>query len=205
MTYVAPTEKMRRYLLALVAERVYPQLGSCGEERLENVGAALENRTLDKFQVMNLIDELKRAPRDLVAEDDGTALRPGVYRRNGELFVVKLNRAGTALYAKRLVDAPGRRLTEAGDVRRAELVYAPSAVRELRPADHLTLEQAEEYLVRYSNCLVCGRSLRDATSVRRSIGPVCVKMFREVEPAPPPADPAQEERLAGLLARLRGS
>lgn len=205
MTFVAPTDKMWKFMLGLAAERAYLALGSCADERLAALEAHREHHTLDKWQAMELIDWLKAAPRDVEAADAGAALQPGVYRRNGELFVVKLNRAGTSLYAKRLVDAPGRRLTEAGDVVKAELVYAPGAVRELRPADHLTLEQAEEYLVRYSNCLVCGRNLRDANSVRRSIGPVCVRMFREAKPEPTSVDLTQEGRLSDLLTQLQES
>lgn len=203
-TYVAPTSRMVSYMLSLARERRLPEYGDTPDERAAFLQRELDERRLSKYGAMHVIDLLKAAPRDDRAGDD--ALRPGVYRRNGDVFVVKLNRAQTALYAKRLVQIGGRRLTEDDDVVKADFEYAPGALSQLRPDDLMTLEQAREYLVRYTHCMVCGRLLRDATSVLDSIGPVCRKMFAE---PPREEDPAEVEartaRLEGLLARLRES
>src|SRR5262245_57808020 len=93
---------MIRYIESLVSEREYPELGTNGEERLANVTRELEERRLDKFRAMNLIDYLKRAPLDTQS-----GLPIGVYRRNGEIFTVKLNRTKTNKYALRLVELTG--------------------------------------------------------------------------------------------------
>lgn len=198
-TYVAPSEKMTRYLRNLVRDRRYPSFGRTGDERLATVDAMLDTSELDKFRVMELIDQLKVAPLDQ------GGLRPGVYRRNGEVFVVKLNREKTRLYAKRLVQITGNRLLDATEERvKADFEYAPGALQTLRPEDQLTLEDAREYLVRYSHCMVCGRPLKDARSVLDSIGPVCRGMFKQVEPEVQ-LTPGTGDRLAELLAQLKGA
>lgn len=132
-----------------------------------------------------------------------TFVPPGVYRRDGEVYVVKFNREKTRVYAKRLVNIPGERLLDATEeVVKADFEYAQGAVYELEPGDQLTLEQAREYLVRYSHCMVCGRELKAAKSVLDSIGPVCRGMFKQDVVHEPVADPEVEARLESLLAQL---
>lgn len=176
-TYVAPTDRQISYARALAGERVAPDLGATAEERVAALDELLGGGRLDKFGLMDVIDALKDAPRDQTATSD-EALTPGVYERNGEVYVVKPNRAKTSLYAKRMIEIGGRRLTEAGTVENLEFEYAPGAIRQLRPADRMPLERARELTVRYGRCLNCGRRLKDATSVERGIGPVCLKAFR---------------------------
>jgi hypothetical protein len=126
-------------------------------------------------------------------------VEPGVYRRNGEVYVIKYNKEKTRVYAKRLVQITGERLLDATEeVVKADFEYTPGAVYELEPDDQLTLEQAREYLVRYTHCMICGRELKAARSVRDSIGPVCVRMFRPSEPTPTVA-PEVSAALAALL------
>lgn len=132
-----------------------------------------------------------------------TFVPPGVYRRDGEVYVVKFNRDKTRVYAKRLVNIPGERLLDATEeVVKADFEYAQGAIYELEPDDQLTLEQAREYLVRYSHCMVCGRELKAAKSVLDSIGPVCRGMFKQDPVHEPVADPEVEARLTSLLAQL---
>lgn len=108
------------------------------------------------------------------------ALQPGVYERNGEVFVVKPNREGTRVYAKRLVEITGQRLTEAGSKIPIEFEYAPGAVFALRIEHRMPVDRARELTIRYGRCLNCGRVLKDADSVERGIGPVCIKAFQQV-------------------------
>lgn len=205
--YVAPTEKMMRYVLNLARERVVPEYGSTADERAAFVQREVDARRLSKFGVMDAIDRLKEAPFDPTANTVG----PGVYQNNGEIYLVVLNREKTRLYAKRLLPISGRRLLDADGetVVKADFEYAPGALQRIRPADLMTLDQAEEVLVRYTNCIVCGRHLKDATSVRHSIGPVCIKMFADYqdddEPDPEVVE-AQVETLGELeeLAALLG-
>jgi Family of unknown function (DUF6011) len=126
---------------------------------------------------------------------DQDALIPGVYRRAGNVFVVKGNRTylswrkacreqkaelprphDARLYAKRLVESAPR-ITEAGTEIPFELVYAPGAIFDLALADRMPLAEAEELATRYAACIVCGHGLKAAKSVRQSIGPVCIKYF----------------------------
>lgn len=198
-TYVPPTEKMVRYARNLARQRVDRLLGDDAAQRVANLEYGLERRTIDKFGVMELIDRLKDAPFD--ADDAG--VKPGVYRKNGEVFVVKLNREKTRLYAKRLVESPARVLDHDEKIVKADFEYAPGALQTLRPEDQLTLEDAREYLVRYTHCMVCGRQLKAAKSVLDSIGPVCRGMFKQDEPEVQ-LDPGTGDRLSELLAQLGG-
>lgn len=61
---------------------------------------------------------------------------------------------------------------------KTRFVYNSAAMNQLSPADKLTLEQAAEYGMMYSNCVNCGRALSNPESVRLGIGPVCRGAFR---------------------------
>jgi len=125
---------------------------------------------------------------------DQSALVPGVYRRDGQIYVVKGNKAYTSwrrhnpagprpaearLYAKRLAESPPR-VTEAGTEVSFELVYAPGVIYDLAPADRLPLADAEQLATRYGKCIACGATLKAAKSVREAIGPVCRTYFGPV-------------------------
>jgi hypothetical protein len=125
---------------------------------------------------------------------DQAVLVPGVYRRDGEIFVVKGNKAYISwrkhnpagprpaearLYAKRLAESPPR-VTEAGTEVSFELVYAPGVIYDLAPTDRLPLADAEQLATRYGRCIACGATLKAAKSVREAIGPVCRKYFGPV-------------------------
>ncbi len=106
---------------------------------------------------------------------------PGVFRKDGEVYVVKPNREKTRLYAKKLVEAPSNRLTEQGEVVEFDFVYAPGAIYNLTEANRMPLEEGKKLMIRYGKCIVCGRRLKVAESVERGIGPVCIKYFKGAE------------------------
>jgi hypothetical protein len=130
---------------------------------------------------------------------DQSQLVPGVYKLDGEIFVVKGNRdylswrkfcrehgecprpAEARLYAKRLVESAARE-TEAGTEIPFALEYAKGVIFDLSLDDRMPLAEAEELSTRYAKCIVCERTLKAAKSVRASIGPVCIKMFGPVLP-----------------------
>lgn len=202
--YVPPSPKMRNYLISLAGSQLFPDLGDTAQERVTEVNRLITDRELDKYQVMGLIDRLKVSPLDV----DGALVPPGVYRRNGDVFVVQLNRDKSRLYAKKLVQIGGKRLVDATEeVVKAEFEYAPGALSTLRPEDQLTLTEAREYLLRYTHCMICGRFLKAASSVIDSIGPVCRQMFRS-EPEPEVDQTellGQLDELDQLTALLGGS
>jgi len=205
VTYVPLTPKMERYVRSLLSERTYPAWGETAEERLLAFDGAIEHQTLDKFQAMNLIDYLKVAPLDTQS-----GLPIGVYRRNGEIFVVKYNQAKTNKYVKRLVELTGsaRRLNDEDEHVPIDFVYAPGALATLRPEDQMSLEEAKPFIIRYGRCLFCGLFLKAATSVERGVGPVCIKRYRADNDLDEPAcevDQAARDRLANLLAQLGGT
>lgn len=175
----APTDKQVEFLLRLAGDRIFPRLGSCGEERMENMQAILEDGRTTRATASRMIDDLMRAPIDRVErEAERKLLTPGVYEVNGEIFNVKWNKAKTNLYAQRLVEnARINRFVESGDTVHIEFEYAPGVVARLRPHHKMSIARAEELTIRYGRCLVCGRKLKDAESVKQGIGPVCRKTF----------------------------
>lgn len=105
-------------------------------------------------------------------------LVPGVYAKNGVVYVVKPNKAGTHLYASEVHElGAGRRLTRQGETVDFELRYARGVIRGLRLRHRMPLADAEALMIRYGRCICCGRALKAATSVREGIGPVCAKRY----------------------------
>lgn len=199
MTHHPPSPRAREYLLRLAGERELAELGTCGEERLENVGAMLENG-MSAAQASRWIDRLKVAPLD---QEDVVGV--GVYRLDGTIYVVRENRTNTRVHARRLIEIGGRRLTEADTVVQIEFEYAPEVLHQLRSEHMMTLEEARPFIIRYGRCIACGAVLSDATSVERGVGPVCIRKFAGYEPTPvPEVSPETSAQLAGLLTRLRG-
>lgn len=208
MTYVAPTEPMKRYARSLLSERQYPYFGDTGPERVAEFERRLATRELDKFELMGVIDYLKVAPMDTES-----GLPIGVYRRNGEIFVVKLTRkvAGREQrkYVSKLVELTGsaERLTEDDERVKIDFVYAPGMLAQLRPEDQMTLEEARPFIIRYGKCIYCRTPLKAADSVERGVGPVCIKRYRSdnglTKTVPEVSEETQAE-LTDLLAQLTG-
>jgi Family of unknown function (DUF6011) len=172
-----PTQPMLNFMYRLAGERVVPQWGTCGEERIESLGARVEDTHPDFHEVGRMIDWLKTQPHDRAdapADDfDAQTLKPGAYRRDGVIYIVKPNREKTRVYAKRMVVINGERLTEAGTVVKIEFEYERGAIFQLRPEHRLSTEECEALSIRYEKCIMCGRGLKAAKSVQRMIGPVC--------------------------------
>lgn len=198
MSYVKPTTPMDRYARSLLSERVYADFGEDAAARLAEYQRRLDAEELDKFELMNIIDYLKVAPLDTES-----GLKVGVYQRNGEIFVVKLNRAKTNKYVTRLIELTGsaERLNVEDDRVKIDFVYAPGMLAKLRPEDQMTIEAAKPFIIRYGRCLFCGQFLKAAKSVERAVGPVCFKRYADVsEPAPVVSD----EQVADWLAVIGG-
>lgn len=157
---MAPTDKQMAFIERLVAEgRTRP--------------AGLEQ--MDRQAVSRAIDTLLQTPPS-GAEVSGLVTEPGMYRTpDGEIFKVQKAKQSANLYAKKLVQIGGKRLTEPGDVVHFEFVYEQGAIRTLRADQRLTLDEAKQFGIKYGVCCVCGLTLKDATSVAAGIGPVCVK------------------------------
>lgn len=122
---------------------------------------------------------IMRYARQPDSSERSVELKPGVYELpTGEIYVVKFNRKGDRLYAKRLVEAPSERLTEQGARVDFDFKYEAGAVYTIRPEYQMELEKAKALMIRYGRCIVCGRRLKVAESVERGIGPVCITYFR---------------------------
>jgi hypothetical protein len=180
-TLPRPTDRMISFMQRLASERLIPELGSTAEERVASLNLWLDMPAADKYTCMHRIDDMKRAPfapkQNESASEDLSALSRGVYERNGEIFVVKPTKDKQRLYAMRVVEIRGQRLTEDDEKVNFELEYVRGGIYNLRPQDKMTKKRAEEFLTRYARCIVCNRSLKDATSVERGIGPVCITYF----------------------------
>lgn len=121
------------------------------------------------------IDRLMALPKPQTAP--AAALTQGVYKVEDEIFVVKSNREHTRLYAKKLVEINGERLTDADTVVHIEFEYAPGAIYRILPEHKMSVEEGKALTIRYGRCICCGRKLKAAKSVEQGIGPVCITYF----------------------------
>lgn len=162
---LAPTEKQLAFFNRLAAERGLPTIDAFADD-------------LDRRGASAAIDGLMALPR--AARPDApssAAVDAGVYERDGVVYVVKAARESGNLYAKRIVEIGGERLTEAGTVINAEFEYAPGVIRTLGPEHKMDYERAKALTIRYGFCIACGRHLKAAKSVDVGIGPVCRTKF----------------------------
>jgi hypothetical protein len=110
------------------------------------------------------------------------AATPGVYRKDGEVYVVVPNKQNTRVYAKRLVESPPR-LTSNGEEVDFELVYTPGVIWDLTEANRMSLEDARDYIIRYGRCIKCHARLKAAKTLKDSaetgiiVGATCRKYF----------------------------
>lgn len=110
----------------------------------------------------------------------------GVYVLNGQVIRVKANKAGTHVYPNVWTEISGSRLTEDGGTAHGEWQYVEQwqerkdLMRNLAAEGRkMTLAEAQDFLIRYGQCVRCGRHLKDAKSVSKGIGPVCEKYFAD--------------------------
>lgn len=109
------------------------------------------------------ITELKAQPAARAAavfnSEPAEEVGLGMYRLEGRIYRVVASRESGNLYAKELVEG--------------SFLYAPGAMRFLRPELRMTLEEAQEYGRRTGSCCVCARRLTNPESIALGIGPVC--------------------------------
>lgn len=194
--------KQIAFIKRLNDERTIPEGGTDDESAFlweRNFDAANDpSKFVSSSEASKVIGWLLNLPRQEAATDEdaieGKVLRPGslvlaqgnreamekaqgVYQLDGQVYVVKMNKARTNIYCKHLIDSPDR-MTEAGTTIPFEMEYAPGIVAKLAESDRMLLADARAIMTRYGRCLYCARSLKAAKSVARMVGPVCAKRFR---------------------------
>lgn len=87
----------------------------------------------------------------------------GVYLKDGNIYKVQNSRTSGRPYAKMLRVKP------------LGWEYQPGMIYGLSLADRITMEQAQDFGMRFGICAICGRLLTDPVSIGRGIGPVCAK------------------------------
>lgn len=136
----------------------------------------IDTSTLSKSSASQTIEMLLASPRVQTTTRTTTVLvtETGMYRdAAGDIFKVQESKTSGKLYAKALTPIRGQRLNENDASVAWEFVYAPSAIKTLRADERLSLDDARAFGIQYGVCCVCGRTLKDATSVANGIGPIC--------------------------------
>ena len=119
------------------------------------------SRWIDRM--INKVRELRQEQR--VARPS-VGIEDGMYLLDDTVYKVQHAVHGSGnQYAKRLVpNEPGQK---------AQFVYAPGVVRQLRPKHRMTKEQAKQWGALYGTCVRCGAVLTAEDSIDRMMGPVC--------------------------------
>jgi uncharacterized CHY-type Zn-finger protein len=115
-------------------------------------------------------------PRVMAAERRREYREPaaeGFYQKNGSVFKVQMNLAGTRRYAKVLEVVEGVDTLTGEDSARGQWVIARGAVYQLSTEHKLSKEQAAEFGKLYGVCCICGRRLTNEESIAAGIGPIC--------------------------------
>lgn len=182
-TTALATDKQLAFADRLFKEREVPVAGATPEEgRLIelafDMGTGKDVTRKEASQVIDYLLSLpKPAPAPAAPAAPAVALTEGIYiTPPGDIIKVKNSKAGKP-YALVAVDITGKRLTLAGDVVKYDFVYTPGIIKHITPDMRMTQEQAAHFGTRYSKCIWCGRKLKAAESVIKSIGPVCIKRF----------------------------
>lgn len=111
-----------------------------------------------------------------------TAVKYGVYRFEGQVYIVVENKAKTKTYAKRMAESAPR-LTGHGEEVDFEWEYAPGVIWKLTEEHRMSLEDARDLMIKYGRCLKCRKHLKAAKTLKtveetgQMIGPVCRKYF----------------------------
>jgi hypothetical protein len=173
--------------------------GNC-QQRHESVGDVRSCYQGSTYARTSVLDAQRsapinppRKPVDLSAPapEYSWVTQDGMYRNpeTGEIWKVQFNRAtgdGRRLYAKQLeLDSAitGDTITRiplsddrgGAEQFRAEFVYAPGAIRNIRPKWRMTIEDAKKFGAMYGTCVRCARTLTREESIDRAMGPVCAK------------------------------
>lgn len=163
------SDRQRDYLRDLERDRVAP----------DGYVSAADDPALTSRDASGRIDILRAASRKPRQVSPAAPARrvvvteDGMYRTaDGTIWKVQRAIHGTGnLYAKRL-NPP------ASYGGRATFTFVPGAIRDLVPADRMSLEDARAFGALYGTCCNCGRTLTNETSIDLGIGPVCRKGFR---------------------------
>ena len=123
-------------------------------------------RNLTGAQCSAYIDLAKGLPYKARQVSTERVTEPGMYTDGEHIYRVQHNKAGTSLYAKRLVPS--------GSKSGWSLVYVSGAIYNLTPAMRMTEAQVEAASAAIGVCAVCGRMLTARESVKAGIGPVCI-------------------------------
>ncbi len=163
------TDKQIDLIRKLAAEKQW-ESNDCGPAR-DVAALVTDGEEISCRDASSAIDFLFSCPRRPQPAED--IAKPGYYVRDGIVYVVVLNREGTATYAKRMVIDH--------ETRRGSWRYAPNIGRSLAREGlaPLTALEAATLGRLHGCCVACGRTLTDPASVERGIGPVCRKRVQE--------------------------
>lgn len=199
-----PTTKQIDFLKALLVGKAH----GLTPEAVSDIDTAIDEMNITKAEASSLIDRFVKAPWkcrkcgqpkngrycDNCRGVGGQTVEEGFYTKDGEIAVVKFNRAKTNKYAMRLhverdtsgfvphpdedVD-PDEFETERKHPARVSWDYEAGLINKIGSEswDRMTLEQAQEFGALYGVCMVCGRTLTDPKSIEAGIGPICAKRF----------------------------
>jgi|SRR5215472_6602306 len=163
---------------------------TCGE-RIE-IGTVVEWERGQKATHVDCepkAEEPQVEPKRIAVEDQGVYVLA-----SGDIVKVQANRAKTRTYAKRWVEIRAERSLEAGGRAHGEWSYEPGLVNEVAESGRkMTLDEAKAFILRYGQCVRCGRHLKAAESVERGIGPVCIRYFGSPVQAAAPSLPERNE------------
>lgn len=123
------------------------------EKHLTRMSQRYSDIVSDPDLLADTIRWVEKFPREIVSE--------GYYSHDSNIYRVRTSKRSNKRYAMKLT---GKRFE-----------YAPGAVYKLTAQDRLTTAQAAEYGRRTGQCAICGRTLTNADSVARGIGPVCLE------------------------------
>lgn len=105
----------------------------------------------------------------------------GVYKWNGDIYIVKTSRQNPdRRFACKLVVSPPR-VTEAGEEVDFDYVRAPGVVFQLTENDRMSEADMKEFMIKYRKCIRCGHNLKAAKTIQRSealgvmVGKTCAK------------------------------
>lgn len=179
----AATEKQIRFAKKLISERDVPVAGASHDEaeliaRAEDLMEEPTTRFLGRREASRVIDWLMGLPRK-PATGQPAAVEPGIWiLEDGTIVQAKENKQKTNVYTKRWVEIRGERLVDATEEHvHGEWDYDPGLKARLGSARRMTLDEAKAFILRYGQCVRCGRRLKAADSVERGIGPVCINYF----------------------------
>lgn len=107
-----------------------------------------------------------------VKRDPATLLTSGIFRLNGETFIIVPTKGGKHI-AKRYVETPAR-LTSSGETVRFDWVSAPGVIWALEEQHRLPVGDIEAMIIEHKVCIYpgCYRVLKAAKSVKAGVGKV---------------------------------